>query len=62
MAKGFEVRVFEIRAIITADRSYDISVPLVPKPQDKILNKTKSLPLLFQKEDPTILRVVVHHN
>jgi hypothetical protein len=30
MAKGFEARVFEFRAIITADRSYGISVPLVP--------------------------------
>jgi hypothetical protein len=29
MAKGFKVRVFEIRAIVTVDRSYDISVPLV---------------------------------
>jgi hypothetical protein len=29
MAKGFEMRVSEFRAIVTADRSYDISVPLV---------------------------------
>ena len=29
MAKGFEARVFEFRAIVTADRSYGISVPLV---------------------------------
>jgi hypothetical protein len=30
MAKGFEARVFEFRAIVTADRLYSISVPLVP--------------------------------
>jgi hypothetical protein len=32
MAKSFEMRVFEFRAIVTADRSYGISVPLVPQP------------------------------
>jgi hypothetical protein len=32
MAKGFEARVFKFRAIVTADRSYVISVPLVPQP------------------------------
>jgi hypothetical protein len=36
MAKGFEVRVFELRAIVIADCSYDISVHLIPQPQDKI--------------------------
>jgi hypothetical protein len=46
MAKGFEARVFEFRAIVTVDHSYGIFVPLVPQPQDKILNKTKRLPLL----------------
>jgi hypothetical protein len=34
MAKGFKMRVSEFRAIITTDRSYGISVPLVPQPQD----------------------------
>jgi hypothetical protein len=62
IAKGFEVRVFEFRAIVTADRSYGISMPLVPQPQDKISNKTKPLPFLLQKEHKRILRVVVHHD
>jgi hypothetical protein len=34
MAKGFKMRVSEFRAIVTADCSYGISVPLVPQPQD----------------------------
>jgi hypothetical protein len=29
MAKGFEARVFELQAIVTADRLYGISVPLI---------------------------------
>jgi hypothetical protein len=62
MAKGFEARVSEFRAIVTADRSYGISVPLVPQPQHKISNKTKRLPFLLKKEHPHISRVVVHHN
>jgi hypothetical protein len=62
MAKSFEARVFEFRAIVTTDRSYGISVPLVSLPQDKISNKTKCLPFLFKKEHPRIPRVVVHHN
>jgi hypothetical protein len=62
MAKGFEVRISELRAIITTDRSYGISVPLVPQPQDKISNKIKRLPFILKKEHPRILRVVVHHN
>jgi hypothetical protein len=41
MAKGFEMRVFNSRAIVTVDRSYGISVPLILQPQDKTLNKTK---------------------
>jgi hypothetical protein len=53
MAKGFEVRVFEFRAIVTADRSYGIFVPLVPQPQDKISNKTKRLPFLLRKNTHT---------
>jgi hypothetical protein len=61
-AKDFEVIVFEFRVIVTTNRSYGISVPLIPQPQDKISNKTKCLPFLFQKENPRILRVVVHHN
>jgi hypothetical protein len=60
MAKGFEARVSEFRAIVTADRSYGISVPLVPQRQDKILNKTKRLPFLLKKEHPRIPRVVAH--
>jgi hypothetical protein len=62
MAKGFKTRVSEFRAIVTADRSYGIFVPLVPQPQDKISNKTKRLPFLLKKEHPHMLRVVVHHN
>jgi hypothetical protein len=62
MAKGFEMRVFEFRAIVIADRSYGIFVPHVPQSQDKISNKTKSLPFLLKKEHPRIPRVVVHHN
>jgi hypothetical protein len=62
MAKGFEMRVSEFRAIITTDSSYGISVPLVPQPQDKISNKTKRLPFLLKKEHPRIPRVIVHHN
>jgi ribosomal protein L33 len=62
MAKGFEARVSEFRAIVTADRSYGISVSLVPQPQDKISNKTKRLPFLLKKEHPRIPRVFVHHN
>jgi hypothetical protein len=62
MAKGFKTRVSEFRAIVTADRLYGTSVPLVPQPQDKILNKTKCPPFLFKKEHPCIARVVVHHN
>jgi hypothetical protein len=62
MAKGFETRVSEFRAIVTADRSYGISVPLVSQPQDKISNKIKCLPFLIKKEHPRISRLVVHHN
>jgi hypothetical protein len=62
MEKGFEARVSEFRAIVTADCSYGISVSLVPQPQDKISNKTKRIPLILEKEHPHILRVVIHHN
>jgi hypothetical protein len=62
MAKGFETRVSEFQAIVTADHSYDIFVPLVPQPQDKISKKTKRLPFLLKKEHPRIPRVVIHHN
>jgi hypothetical protein len=34
MANGFKTRVYEFQAIVTADCSYGISVPLVPQPQD----------------------------
>jgi hypothetical protein len=34
MAKGFKTRVSEFQAIINADGSYGIPVPLVPQPQD----------------------------
>jgi hypothetical protein len=37
-------------------------VPLVPKPQDKVSNKTKRLPFLLKKEHPCIPRVVIHYN
>jgi hypothetical protein len=62
MAKGFEARFFEFRAIITTDPLYGISVPLIPQPQDKISNKTKCIPFPLQKENPCIPRVVIHHN
>jgi hypothetical protein len=62
MAKGFKMRVSEFRAIVTANRSYGISVPLVPQPQDQISNKTKRLHLFLEKGHPRIPRVVVHHN
>jgi hypothetical protein len=62
MAKSFETRLSEFRAIVIADRSYGISVPLVPQPQDKISNKTKRHPFLLKKEHQSIPRVVVHHN
>jgi hypothetical protein len=62
MAKGFKMRVYEFRAIITVDCSYGISVPLVPQPQDKISNKTKRFPFLLKKEHSRIPRVVFHHN
>jgi hypothetical protein len=62
MAKCFEARVSEFQAIVIADHSYGISVPLVPQPQDKISNKTKRLPFLLKKEHPRIPRVVVHDN
>jgi hypothetical protein len=62
MAKGFKTRVSKFCAIVTADRLYGISVPLVPQPQDKISNKTKRLPFLLKVEHPRIPRVVVHHN
>jgi hypothetical protein len=48
MAIGSELRVSEFRAIVTSDRSYGISVPLVPQPQDKISNKIKCLPFLLK--------------
>jgi hypothetical protein len=62
MAKGFETRVSEFRAIITTDSLYGISVPLVPQSQDKISNKTKCLPFLLKKKHPRIPRVIVDHN
>jgi hypothetical protein len=43
------------------DCSYGISMPLIPQPQDKILNKTKGLPFLLKKKHPRIPRVVIHH-
>jgi hypothetical protein len=62
MEKGFKMRVSEFRAIVTANRSYGIFVPLVPQPQDNISNKTKRHPFLLKKEHPRIPRVVVHYN
>jgi hypothetical protein len=62
MAKGFGTRHSEFRAIVTADSSYGISVPLVPQPQDKISKKSKRLTFLLKKEHPRIPRVVIHHN
>jgi hypothetical protein len=48
MAKDFK-RCSEFRAIVTADCSYGISVPLVPPPQDKISNKTNVSPFSSRK-------------
>jgi hypothetical protein len=62
MAKGFNTRVSDFKAIVTVDFSHGISVPLVPQPQDNISNKTKCLPFLLKKEHPHIPRVVVTHN
>jgi hypothetical protein len=62
MAKGFKARVSEFRAIVTADRSYGISMPLLTQPQDKISNITKCFPFLLEKEHSHIPRVVIHHN
>jgi hypothetical protein len=62
MAKCLKMRVSEFRAIVTADRSYGISVPLVRQPQDKISNESKRLPFRLKKEHPRIPRVIVHHN
>jgi hypothetical protein len=62
VAKSFKTRVSEFSAIVTADCSFGISVPLVPQPQDKISKKTKRLPLIREKEHPRIPRIVVHHN
>jgi hypothetical protein len=62
MAKGLKTRVSEFCAIVTADCSYGISVPLVSQPQDKISSKTKCLSFLLKKEHPHIPRVVIHHN
>jgi hypothetical protein len=53
MAKGFEMRVSEFQGIVTMDRSYGISVPLVPQPQDKISNKTKRPPFSTRKNTHT---------
>jgi hypothetical protein len=61
-AESFEMRVSELRAIVTADRSYDIFMLLVFQPQDKISNKTKRLPFLLKIEHPRKPRVVVYHN
>jgi hypothetical protein len=49
MAKGFEARVSEFRAIVTTDHSYGISMPLVPQSQVKISNKAKRLPFSSRK-------------
>jgi hypothetical protein len=49
MAKGFETRVSEFRAIVTADCSYGISVPFVPQPQDKISTKPNVSPFSSRK-------------
>jgi hypothetical protein len=62
MAKGFKTRVSEFGDIVSEDRSYGISVLLVPQPQDKIPKKTKRVPLILEKEHPRIPRIVVHHN
>jgi hypothetical protein len=47
--KRFRNESFKFRAIITADCSYGISVPLIPQPPVKMSNKTKRIPLPLQK-------------
>jgi hypothetical protein len=58
--KGFEMRVFKFTAIVATNSLNNISISLVLQPQDQIPHKTKRLPLVSQKEDPSIARIVVH--
>jgi hypothetical protein len=60
MKKGFKTRVFKFTAIVSTNSSNNISTSLVLQPQDHIPHKTKCLPLVSQKEDPSIARIVVH--
>jgi hypothetical protein len=53
MAKGFETRVSKFRAIVTADRSYGISVPLVPQPSRQDLKQNQISALSPQERTPT---------
>jgi hypothetical protein len=60
--KGFEMRVFKFTAIVATNSSNSISMSLVFQPLDHISHKTKRLPLVSQKEDPNIARIVVHNH
>jgi hypothetical protein len=62
MTKGFKTRVFKFTTIVTTNSSNNISMSLVLQPQDQIPHKTKNLPLVSQKEDPSIARIVVHNH
>jgi hypothetical protein len=62
MTKGFEMRVFKFTAIVAMNSSNNISMSLVLQPQDQISHKTKRLPLVNQKENPSIARIVVHNH
>jgi hypothetical protein len=58
--KDFKMRVFKFIAIVATNSSNIISMSLVLQPQDQISYKTKRTPLVSQKEDPSIARIVVH--
>jgi hypothetical protein len=60
--KGFEMRFFIFSAIVTMNSSNSISVSLVLQSQDYIPHKTKRLPLVSLKEDPSIARIVVQNH
>jgi hypothetical protein len=60
MKKSFETRVFKFTAIVATNSSKSISMSLILQPQDQISHKSKRLPLVSQKEDPSIARIVVH--
>jgi hypothetical protein len=60
--KGFETRVFKFTAIVATNSLNNISMSLVLQPQDQFSHKTERLPLVSQKEDLSIARIVVHNH